>query len=66
MKNQDKNNGIAVHVLQTGHKIKWEDAVVTHREQHWTKWKIKEGLSIKAKPNNINLDTGATVDPNWN
>ncbi len=44
----------------------WEDAVVTHREQNWTKRKIKEGLSIKAKPNNMNLDTGATIDPNWN
>ena len=43
VKNQDKNNGIGVHILQTGHEIKWEDAVVTHREQHWTKWKAKEG-----------------------
>ena len=65
MKNQDKNNGIAVHVLQTGHEIRWEDAMVMHREQQWTKRKVKEGLSIKAEPNNINLDTGAMIDPNW-
>ena len=36
VKNQDKNNAIivalAVHILQTGHEIKWEDAMVTHSE----------------------------------
>lgn len=67
---QDKNNGIivalAVHILQTGHKIKCEDVMVTHREQQWTKRKVKEGLSIKTKPNNMNLDTGTMIDPNQN
>ena len=33
VKNQDKNNGIAVHVLQTGHEI---ESAVKHREQQWT------------------------------
>ena len=65
MKNQDKNNGIAVHLLQTGHEIKWKDAVVKHRGQQWTKRKVKEGLSINTTPDNMNLDTGAMIDPNW-
>ena len=35
-----------------------------HREQQWTKRTVKEGLSIKATPDNMNLDTGAIIDPN--
>ena len=49
-----------------GHEIKWEAAVVKRREQQWTKRNVKEGLSIKATPGNMNLDTGAMIDPNWN
>ena len=40
--------------------------MVTHREQQQTRRKVKEGLSIKAKPNNMNLDTEAMIDLKWN
>ena len=39
--------------------------MVIHGEQQWTKRKVKEGLRIKAEPNNMNLDTGTMIDPNW-
>ena len=62
----DSNNGLAVHVAGTGHTIHWDEAEVVYREEQWTKRKIKESLTIKAHPNNLNLDTGASIDLNWN
>ena len=66
VKNADSNNGLAVHVAGTGHTIHWDEAEVVCREEQWTKRKIKESLTIKARANNLNLDTGASIDPNWN
>ena len=66
VKNADSNNGLAVHVAGTGHTIHWDEAEVVWREEQWTKRKIKESLTIKAHANNLNLDTGASIDPNWN
>ena len=66
VKDQDKNNDIAVHALQTGHNIKWEDVMMTHREQLWTRGRPKRNSASRLKTNNMNLDTTAMNDPNWN
>ena len=63
VKNADSNNGLAVHVASTEHKIRWEEAEVVHREEQWTKRKIKESFSTHA--NNLNLDAGVPIDSNW-
>ena len=54
-----------VHVKQLGHNIQWEEADILTREGHWTKRKIKEGIAIKEKKNNLNLDKGFQIDNNW-
>ena len=66
VKNADSNSGLAVHVAGTGHTIHWDEAEVVCREEQWTKRKIIESLTIKAHANNLNLDTGASIDLNWN
>jgi hypothetical protein len=35
------------------HNIKWEDVKVLTREEQWTKRKIKEGLAVRNRVNNI-------------
>ena len=65
VKNNDPNNALAVHVTKTHHNIKWEDAKVLTREEQWTKRKIKEGLAIRNRVNNMNLDQGFQLDNNW-
>jgi hypothetical protein len=59
-------HGLAVHVAETEHEIRWDEAEVVYREEQWTKCKIKEGLSIKTHAGNLNLDSGAFIDANWN
>ena len=56
---------IAVHVSKMHHKIKWEDANLLTREEHWTKRKIKEGLAIRNRDNmTLNMDQSFQLD-NW-
>ena len=65
VKNADSNNRLAVHVTRTKHQIKWDEAEVICREEHWMKQKVKESLMIKAHDNNINLVAGVSIDTNW-
>ena len=65
VRNADSNNGLAVHVAESEHEIRWNEAEVVCREEQWIKRKIKEGLSIKAHTGNLNLDNGAFIDANW-
>ena len=69
VRNADSNNGLAVHVAETEHEISWNEAEVVCREEQWTKRKIMEGLSIKARmhahTSNLDLDTGAFIDAKW-
>ena len=64
VKNVDSNNGIAVHVAKTKHRIRLDEAEVICREEWWTKPKVKESLAIKRHVDNFNLDTGTSTDPN--
>ena len=61
----NSNNGIAVHVMMTHHTIKWEGARVVSVEPHLTKRKVKEALTIRRTPNNMNLDSGFQLDSVW-
>ena len=65
VRNGDQNNALAVHVSKTQHSIQWEEAEVVTKEEHWTKRKIKEGLTIRDRRNNLNLDQGFQIDNNW-
>ena len=65
VKNVDTNNGLAVHVAETGHCIRWDETKIVCQENQWTKRKIKESLMIKAQADNLNLDAGAFIDTNW-
>ena len=65
VKNNDPNNALAVHVSKSHHDIIWEEAKVVAREEHWTKRKIKEGLTIRSRDNKLNLDLGFQLDSNW-
>ena len=65
VKNVDSNNGMAVHVAKTKHQIRWDEAEVICREEQWTKRKVKEGLAIRRHDDNLNLDTGTSIDTNW-
>ena len=65
VRNGDTNNGIAAHVLNTHHNIKWEDAQVLMSEAQLTKRKVKESLVIRRTPNNMNIDKGLQLDNIW-
>ena len=39
--NRDTNNGIAVHILETSHNYKWDEACVVMTEQDPIKGKVK-------------------------
>ena len=41
VKNADSNNGLAVHVARTEHEIRWDEAEIVYREEHWMKRNIK-------------------------
>ena len=64
VRNSDPNNALAVHVSKMHHDIKWEEAKLLTREEHWTKRKIKEGLAIRSRDSNMNLDQGFQLDSN--
>ena len=46
VKNGDSNNALRVHVKQSSHNIRWEEANVLEREGYWTKRKVKEGTHV--------------------
>ena len=52
VRNVDSSNGLAVHAVETGYIIHWDEAEVVYREQ-WTKRKIKESLIIRARANTL-------------
>ena len=49
VKNGDNNNALAVHVKQSSHNILSDQTSIVTREEHWTRRKIKEGITIKEK-----------------
>ena len=65
VKNKDPNNGVAVHVQLTNHKIVWDNAEGLTNEQNWTKRKVKEALYIKRTDKTLNLNQGYQLDTVW-
>ena len=47
---RNSNNGIAVHAMETHHKIKWEEARVILKEPHLTRRKVKRLSSSGGLP----------------
>jgi len=67
-----KTNGIAHHVMQTGHEIDWENRKFLDTESHWRRRKIKEALFIDClNPQNqisdsiMNLEKGLEISACW-
>ena len=52
VRNQNGNNGIAVHVMKTHHSSQWMEARVLVKEPYLTKRKVKEGLIIRRTKRN--------------
>ena len=64
VRNQNGNNGIAVHVMKTHHSSQWMEARVLVKEPYLTKRKVKEGLIIRrTKRNNYvsGFEKGVTL-----
>ena len=60
----DRKNGIAVHVMDKGHTIKWEEANVRSSETgYWRK--VQEAIRIQRQPNTMNLDCGMILSSVW-
>ena len=58
----DNHSGISKHVLETGHRIAWEEVKVLAFESDWRKRKIKEGIFIeRAGGNVLNTKPGVPV-----
>ena len=65
VKNNDTNNGVAVHALDIDHHVNWDAAKVVAVEHHLTKRKVLESLHIRGKTYTSNLDRGYTLSPIW-
>ena len=65
VKNVGSNNGIAGRVAKTKHQIRWDETEIICRTEQWTKRKVKKSLVIKKHVDNLNLDTGISIDTNW-
>ena len=48
----DVNNGVAVHSLQTGHTIAWDQAMIADREVNWHRRRVKEAFEDEPRPSN--------------
>ena len=55
----------SVHVARMEHEIRWDEAEGCMQGRTVDKAQ-DEGLQIKAHAGNLNLDTGAFIDANWN
>ena len=61
VKTGNPNNGIAVHVMETGHQIAWKQASVLEREAICYRRRIKEALQIlKSTEHKLNLTRALT------
>ena len=61
----DVNNGLAVHVLKTGHPIEWSQVRVVERKENWCRRRIKEALKIQQCQVRMNLDQGIVLRSGW-
>ena len=60
----DRRNANAVHHMNTGHTIDWNNAKILRREERWKERKILESIHIKSN-STFNLDSGFPLDQIW-
>ena len=59
-----RRNANAVHHMNTGHTIDWNNAKILRREERWKERKILESIHIKSN-STFNLDSGFPLDQIW-
>ena len=59
-------NGIAIHVQQSQHAIKWEEAKVEKVMPGYWQRRAWEAILIRKQPHSMNLDCGLHVPLVWN
>ena len=62
VKNDDKKNGIAVHVTTTKHQMNWK--VISNEIQYWRR-RVIEAINIQTKSQTMNLDCGLKLNDAW-
>ena len=72
VKKLDVKNGIAAHVQQTGHTVRWSEAKCIDQHNYYVNRKMKEAIYINAyAPGEgnfgclMNNDLGSHIDPIW-
>jgi hypothetical protein len=65
LKSSKKDNGLAYHTHQTGHKFDFNNTEIVAREPNYWRRLILEGLEIKFATNLANLQLGYEIDDIW-
>ena len=65
LKSSKKDNGLALHVHQTGHTFDFENTEIIARESNYWRRLILEGIEIKLANNLANLQLGYEIDDIW-
>ena len=65
VKNNDRNNGIAVHAWDKSHRPDWEAAEILEVEPQHTRRRVLEAIWIKNTPEACNLDCGMNISEVW-
>ena len=66
VKKSDPNNGIAVHVANSQHKIHWTETKVVKSVQDYWKRRTMEAIEIKRSKCSMNLEKGLLLPSLWN
>ena len=62
----DPNNGIAVHVAKSEHRINWTEAKVVKSVQGYWERRTIEAIKMKKSGSTMNLDQGLQLPTVWN
>ena len=60
-----KDNGLALHVHQTGHSFDFDNTKIITKESNYWRRLILEGIEIKFGENLVNLQGGYEIDNIW-
>ena len=62
----DPNNGIAVHVAKSDHRINWTEAKVVKSVRGYWERRTMEAIKIRKSGSTMNLDQGLQLPTVWN
>ena len=65
LKSSKKDNGLAFHAHQAGHKFDFDHTEIIAREPNYWRRLILEGIEIKFASNLANLQLGYEIDEIW-